>query len=441
VKKILICSRASSLIGGVESINHALCRELAPDKWDVRLALTKGARFNRPEQFVEAYPQFQIIEIDGTGGTRQARLEALLSLFRKEKPDIILNMRVFDVYEAAARYKRESPETRLIAGIRCFETPLLYDVRLYRENVDFFVTSGELIARCCRDWAGIDALRIANIPGGIHIPEKFSPRSRFSEPIRLGYVGRLEQGQKRIFDLLSMLSELDRREIDYVFELAGKGPDEAVLLDRLKPWIDMGRVCYHGFVSEEVLYTKVYPNIDVFVHFAHTEGVTIAPREAMAHGSVPVISRFSGLEEEGLYRDGENCLVFNVGEPVQAVEHIIRLKNDANLFRLLSEKAIASQHGKYSYYGSIRAWETIFAKSLAMPSLSGKVPRVLDHDTGRLKRWIPSAWLRQRIRNLCHIHPQHNDPGGEWPTNSGSMPTEDADAITRCLQSKKENST
>lgn len=437
MKKVLICSRASSLIGGVESINLALCRELSPAKWDVRLALTKGTRFNRPERFVAAYPDVSIIEINGTGGTRQARLEVLQKMLRREQPDIVLNMRVFDVYEAVAHHKRKGHETRLVAGIRCFETPLLYDASLYRENVDFFVTSGELIARCCREWAGIDTQRVANIPGGIRIPEEIPLRSRPGYPLRLGYVGRLEQGQKRILDLVEVLAELDRSEIDYVFELAGKGPDEKALLDRLRPWLEDGRVRFHGFVNEEGLYERVYPNIDIFLHFAHTEGVTIAPREAMAHGSVPVISKFSGLEEEGLYRDGENCLVFAVGDSQQAVAHIVRLKDDARLFRKLSEKARASQAGNYSYHGSIQGWEKVFEKSLALPSLCGTVPQVSDHETGRMRRLIPFPWLRQRIRNFFHIHPQHSDPGGEWPTHSGSMPAEADTAIIRCMQRQK----
>lgn len=422
-KKILIISRCSSIVGGVEAIQNALCRDLPRDKWDVQLALTKGLTFNRPELYAQAYPDLPILEIDGTGGTRQARLEALAKVLKQTSPDIVLNMRVFDAYEAVARYKLKFPATRLVAGVRCYEKPLIQDAFFYRDYIDAYATSGERIAQELIA-LGIDSNRVMNIPGGIRPPNNNYTNSTIKEhsqvPVQIGYIGRLEQGQKRILDLPLLLQMLDERGIPFQFHLAGKGPDQEELLNALKKYIESGKLHFYGFLPEDKLYEDVYPKLDIVVHFAHTEGVTIAPREAMVHGAVPVMSNFSGLEEEGLYRHGENCLTFPVGDIDKAAKHVEYLINDHQQFSRLSQNAIQSQQGKYSYQGALQAWEDCFETALQLPEkTSSNIPSIPARETGRLAHFIRNPWLQQRIRNAFNLKPLHIDPGGEWPTNGG----------------------
>lgn len=429
--KLLICTRSSTVCGGVESIQNALCRQLPKQGWEVRLALAKGARFNRPERYAEAYPDLPVVEIDGTGGTRQARLEACAKILRQEQPDIVLNMRLFDVYEAVARYRRERPEVRFVAGVRCFEAPLIYDVRRYRECVDAFVTSGELVALCCREWAGVEAARVENIPGGVKVPVMaLREEEGVQQPVRLGYVGRIEQYQKRIFDLMGVFEALDAEGLDYRFEVVGSGPDEAALTRQLKPWLQAGKVRMRGFMSEEALYREVYSQLDICLHFAHTEGVTMAPREAMLHGVVPVVSRFCGLETEGVYRNEENALTFPVGDVRGAAEAVLRLCRAPELYRRLSRACRLSQQGKYSFDGAIDAWEGVFQRVMALPPKRGKVPELEDWESGRLVHWL-APWWRERFRRLTGRQMVHEDPGGEWPTNTPwrLVPQADQEAI------------
>ena len=53
-------------------------------------------------------------------------------------PDIVLSMRVFDAWDAAARRKSANATTapRLAVGVRDYESAYISDVRRCQENID-----------------------------------------------------------------------------------------------------------------------------------------------------------------------------------------------------------------------------------------------------------------------------------------------------------------
>ena len=279
------------------------------------LGLTQGERFNDVGRYVEVMgADLPVRSIDGRKGTRPARIAALRALVREEAPDVVLSMRVFDAYEAVALEKAAGREVRLAVGVRSFEPHYLADLSLYRDCVDLCVTSGELIARLAVEHCGLAAARVASIGGGVHAPLVDSADRQPSQPLELLYAGRLDGEQKRLFDLPPFLEALEAQGIEYRMHVAGIGPAESRLRELLASRVAQGSVVFHGWVSRDDLYRLHFPRVHCFVHFAGWEGMTIAPREAMAHGAVPVISRFPGWRIEGQFRDGETALTFPVGD-------------------------------------------------------------------------------------------------------------------------------
>ena len=222
---------------------------------------------------------------------------------------------------------------------------------------------------------------------------------------------------------------MDRNAVDYTLDIIGAGPSETELLQRLTGWIANGRVKFHGWQSKEQLYGEFLPNMDCFIHFAHTEGITIAPREAMAHGVVPVISQFAGLHAEQHFVHERNCLTFPVGDFEAAAINIKRLISDPGLFRRLANNALASQTGKYIFAGSMDAWAEAFDRCLEQPSATGATPNLNHPPDGRLTRLGLPPRVAQRVRDLFGRRQIHNDPGSEWPTGSGLMTAETAEEI------------
>jgi glycosyltransferase involved in cell wall biosynthesis len=431
MKKLLICSPSHALVGGVETIVNDLCRELPYRGWETILALGKGSRFNDVGAYQNAYPDLPITEIDGTTGTRQGRLEALARLIERIRPDVVLFARIFETYQAVTECKKCQPNLRLAVMVQTYEPHYIYDVRAYRASVDLCVTSGNMIREAAITWAGLSEDRVTSIPGGVSPPNGFtSPRSPRAT-IRMGYVGRLEQDQKRILDVEPFLRELDRREIDYTFDIVGTGPFETQLGQSLQGWVEAGRVKFHGWQSKDKLYAEFYPKMDCLVHFAHTEGVTIAPREAMAHGVVPVISQFTGLEAEQQFVHEVNSLTFPIGDTESAAANIGRLMSEPGLMERLSKNAITSQSGKYTFAGSMDAWAEALDRCMEQPPATGAALRLDVPPDGRLARMGLSPGAAQRLRDLVGKRHVHDDPGSEWPTGSGLLTEEAAEEIMR----------
>lgn len=419
--------------GGVEHIINDLCLELPDRGWETLLGLGKGARFNDVARYCHQYPDIPIIEIDGSKGTRQSRVESLIRVIQYINPDIVLSARLFDAYTAINQLKRKRRRRLYFAvTIQAYEPPYFYDIKLFRKCVDLCITSGNMIKQGLIAKSKMPENIVVSIPGGVRPPPKQAIRPRRPhERLRIGYVGRIEQEQKRIFDFPPLLQKLDQEGVAYQVDIVGDGPAKDELLNRLEKWIKTGRVIYHGWQKRSELYNRLYPAMDCLVHFAHTEGVTIAPREAMAHGVVPIISQFTGLKAEKQFLHNINSLTFPVGDIETAVANLKRLSSETKLMTFLSSNAMQSQVGVYTFQGAMDAWARALDECLQRtPGPSMRNPPKLPPD-GILARYGVSPWVAQRIRDLSQKRFIHSDPGSEWPTNSGLMTPQAAADIVK----------
>ena len=431
LKKLLICSQSHNVHGGVENIINDLCLELPQRGWKTLLALGKGARYNDISKYRNQYPNIPIIEIDGTKGTRQSRVESLVKIIKQVKPDIVLSARLFDAYAAMNKLKKRNRQLYFAVTVQSYEPPYFYDINLFRKTVDLCITSGNMIKQGIIHQSKLPANIVVSIPGGARSPKKNVKQRSPGKILRIGYVGRLEQEQKRISDIIPLLQELDQERFFYQFDIVGTGPAEDKLREKLKHWINIGRVIFHGWQQQSELYNKFYPAMDCLVHFAHTEGVTIAPREAMVHGVVPIISQFIGLKTEGHFLHNINALTFPVGDIDTAIANIKRLITEPELMNFLSLNAMRSQTGVYSFEGSMDAWAQALDECVRQPPMPEMKKKPNLPPDGRLTRYGFPPWLAQRVRDFFGKKFVHSDPGSEWPTQSGLMIVEDQTAILR----------
>ena len=178
------------------------------------------------------------------------------------------------------------------------------------------------------------ATRVWRIPYGVPVPDQQVRR----EPgvLRLAYVGRLAEEQKRITEVTRGLCRVVSEVRGTSAVIYGDGPDkvavETILAsegNRLP--IRLGGLVPSGRIQGELL------NCDVVVLLSDYEGLPIALMEAMACGCVPVCLRMrSGIPE--LIKDGENgLLVDDRGDGLVAA--IRRLRDEAGLWERLSHAA------------------------------------------------------------------------------------------------------
>lgn len=397
--RLLICTPSHYLQGGVERIIESLARRLPSHGIEVVAALAKGARFHDPDRFRAAFPDVRGVDVDGTSGTTYGRRRALRRVIERVDPDVVLIARMFDAYPVCSELKLRGARLRLAVTVQAWERDYFLDLERYAGFVDLCVTSGESIASEARKFVP----DVISIPGGVAPAQRF--RVAHDGPLRIGYVGRIEQLQKRALDLATLAEKLT---VPCTIDVAGDGSVAAELRARLP------HARFHGWLSTAELYERIYPELDLLVHFAEFEGMTIAPREAMAHGVVPVVSRFKGAED---FIDGENALTFDVGDIDAAARAIERLDRDRALLERLSQNARASQGGIRSEEGAAEAWAKAFRECVARPArIAPTLPEAL-RDSGLLTRLgvpAPIAELVRRVRRR-----EHADPGSEWPHWSG----------------------
>lgn len=413
VKTLLAITTTHALRGGVESIFADLHFNLPRRGWRVVAGLTRGKAFNDPVRFASVHGIADWVKIDGSGGTPEARVGAIVKAFHEVRPNILFTARVADGYEAAYRLKKSDPHLRFATTIQAYENDYFADLLKWKSIVDLCVTSGQLIRGACVEVCGLDEERCVSIPGGVRAGDP--PRRDHQGTLRVGYAGRLEDRQKRIWDLVRIAETLCAKGLKFHLRIAGSGPEQEALKAKLKGLLGTDFV-FDGWIDDPDRLREFFRQIDVFVHAAGNEGVTIAPREAMAEGVVPVISEFVGFWTEGHFRPGENCLSFPTGDVEAAARAIARLESDRALLGRLSAAAAHSQSDIYSSEGAIDAWATSFDRCLIMPSQPA--PRQSPSKNpcpGRLSRFgVPPA-IAQALRDMLGRTPNHLNGGNEWP--------------------------
>jgi glycosyltransferase involved in cell wall biosynthesis len=419
--RLLICTPSYFLHGGVERILEALARHLPARGWEVVFGLAQGARFHDPERYRQAYPEIHAVPIDGTSGTTEGRRRGLRRVLEAVRPDVVLNARLYDVYPVTCEFKAQGRGRPYLATlVQVYEPEYLIEARRYAASIDLAITGGELTVAGLVHWSGLPADRVVSIPGGIAPPVTVTARDFGRVPLRLGYVGRLDQAQKRIRDLTEVLHQLAARGVPFEMTIVGSGPEEAWLRQRLSELHLEDRVQFRGWMATGDLYRQVYPELDLFVHPAQAEGAPIALAEALLHGVVPVVSEFTGCLTEGLFVHESNALLFPVGAPAAAARHVERLHHDRLLLQRLFEAAVASRARVRSPEAMADAWAEALDQTLARPALcDGHVPRLIGTPNGRLERWGLAPRWAETARRFLGRRARHDQPGGEWPHWSG----------------------
>lgn len=415
-RAILFCTQTAYVGGGVEEWLWSLHGALRERGWAVHVALARGHRYHDAAAFARRYPFPLAHVLDGASGLREDRVVALERCFAALRPDVIVPVQLADALYAAARWTRRHRESRLVACLHTQEERSLADIVRVADDVEGVVSVSRRGAATLRE-AGIPPDLVAHIPTGVRRPMA-EPR-RDARRLRLGYVGRLDDREKRARDLVGLVKELPR-DVAWELHIAGDGPDRDPILSALSEAAAEGRVVYHGLLTRAELYGDLYPQLQALLIFSPAEGGPIAAWEAMAHGVVPVSSDFAGRREEGVLRHGENCLIFPVGDMALAAQAVRRLLEPGLLSRLST--AAAALPEPYTEEGFGRAWHTQLAAVASAPARVGRValPRLVS--SGRLGRLpIPDrvAWVARRLARRRH---EHADSGGEWPHSYGGTP-------------------
>jgi glycosyltransferase involved in cell wall biosynthesis len=256
----------------------------------------------------------------------------------------------------------------------------------HADVIDVFVCYGRTMFDKLRQRLPERAESIVHLPYGIPLPSR--TRVPAHGPLRLLFAGRLEHGQKGVFDLPAIDAVLREAHVPVSWTLVGAGPDERALRER---WGTQPHVQWLG-VQPNARVLEIAAEHDVFVLPTRAEGFPVALLEAMSTGLVPVVSNLeSGVRE--LIGNGVEGMLRPIGDIAGFADAIRALHGDRSLLESMSAAARARVVADFDIRNRVRDYQDLFARHREL-----RRPRSADVKLpygSRLDRpWIPNVAVK-----------------------------------------------
>ena len=259
----------------------------------------------------------QVVFVDEEKFIFEDRLSACLELLGEFRPACVVAWLASLSFEVL-RYVPPGP---LRVGQVVTDRACNYPVD-YAPFLDVLVGVSGKIAAHARSLPAFGRVDVRCIHCGIPIPE---PRPRIpnsSSPLRIIYLGRLEQASKRVRLFPTILRHLCESQIPFSWTIAGDGPE----FDFLKTNMQTSRP------DQQVHFTGPLPNPeisallsrhDVFLLASGHEGLPMSLLESMAQGLVPVVSDIeSGIREVVDSNNGIRVAIDDIPGYARAIIHL-----------------------------------------------------------------------------------------------------------------------
>lgn len=379
-------------LSGVNTWTVNMIRGSADSNYDHRVLFTGIAPQPKPELDGLGIP-YDFLDLPAKR-TRREEWRKLKRFLEDQAPCIYIPN--YDFHRSCA-VGTLSPSVKICAVIHSDEACYFDEVKRLGDNFDAIVAVSEHLAGKLRLQFPNLAPRITNIPYGIPLPEQERNPRQHDGFLRLAYCNRLQQYQKRVFDLPPLASELKRRGVPFELTVAGEGPDEAELRQM---FVDAGIVDEAVFLgripNKQVL--EVFRRSHVFLLTSDFEGLPISLLEAMSVGCVPVAYETpSGIGEA--IEHGKSGMMVPHGEIAALADVLDDLSRDHQRLGSLGEDAGERVRSIFALGRMCADYATLFERLLreighaAAPIRTGRV-RVPDDLTFRSRA---AGWLSRRL--------------------------------------------
>ena len=415
MRRVLFVAPSAYPLGGVAVWLNYLVRGLPAFGWEPVVGLVSG-RWHDVERYAVSYPLVRWVEVRSPTGSREGRLRALEGVIQEQSPDIVVGVNIADVYQACDRVRQRGVRSfHSVMAMHGIAADLFGDLHRERNRIDAVVGTNQLTCRLCSQMGRISEDRIYYAPYGVDVPKTGVSLRRSSETgcLRIAYVGRFDNEQKRVELIPDILRSLEGQGVPFRIQVAGGGPQKDDLERWLKPWIADGRVTMLEAIPPEALRERVYSHTDALLVTSSWETGPIVAWEAMASGVVLVTSQYTGSGLEGALHHEENCLMFPVDDAGEAARQLTRL-SDHELADRLASQGQRLVKDRYTIDKSVAAWAEALDAIRRRSPREGGISWPKPQAAGRLDRLCGVA-LAESLRSRIGIAFEHRNAGGEWP--------------------------
>lgn len=290
----------------------------------------------------------------------------------------------FAVWEGAAACRSAFP----LVGVLHADEQVYYDMAAkHIADVDVFAcVSNRVQQKAVSLLPGINHSLIPVIPCGINLPAMPVSAFRNGDTIKLVYVGRVSDYQKRTADLLRIANRLHERGVNFHLTIIGDGDARVSLMHAAAHSAINDRVSFPGWLSQQQVASHLAES-DMLVLTSDFEGMPIAMMEALAMGCGFVGTRVSGIEDMELQAGAANCLrVYDVGDIDAAAAGIMEVAAIQPEERKVAARTIA---------------ETEFAMAVCLQRYDEAIKHVSYRNASVPVVAMPiTAWLQSRMLAL-----------------------------------------
>ncbi len=431
--KLLFVAPSAYLLGGVQDWLADLVADQRRLGVDVTVAVPDDA-IHRLQPYAERFAELRPIGFSNPSGSALGRIEALRQVLLRHPEHLVAGVNIAALYPAVRGLRRQGRfRGKLVMTLHALESEYYADLRDQRDLLDAVVVTNRLSGALAIDQGAMASERVLYAPYGVVIPERPSPASPQTStaagekaPLAIVWVGRLENGQKRVCDLRPILEALDRAAQPFTLTIAGDGPERAVLERDLAPWKDRGWLRFTGSIPRQRLRQEVYRPGRVLLITSRWETGPIVAWEAMAAGMAVVSSRYVGSGLEQALVENRTALLYPIGDAAAAARQLCRLSSGD----LLAELAAEGQDlvlSRYSREASLSAWMGAFSAVQTLAPLPTPAAEPAPAAAGSLDRLLGPV-LALRLRQRLGRRFRHSEAGSEWP-HSGHPPAPEEDAL------------
>lgn len=207
----------------------------------------------------------------------------------------------------------------------------------------------------------LDKENVEWIPYGVQTSE-IEPTESGENVLKMIYVGRLEEQQKRVSDLVKVVKLLSEKSVNFNLQVVGDGEEMPKIEANLAEEISSGKVVLHGWLEGDKV-IEAMRDAEVFILTSAYEGFCIALVESMSNGCCPVVTNIRSGNKQ-LIEDGTNGFLVEIGDGETFAEKLKYLSE--NRVELLKMRNLAWQTGReYGIAKMIENYENCFEIAIA----------------------------------------------------------------------------
>lgn len=230
--------------------------------------------------------------------------------------------------------------------------------RDYGNKVDAFITMSEHQKNYLHTKWGVEKERIHLIPISFGTAFEVEPKTPDPATIKLVSVFRM-CWEKNIVDNLRFVKAVKERNVPITYVVYGDGPDLGQLYYLRDQYGLTEEVTILGSVPNEVL-KKDLKQYDFILQLSHSESLGMSVIEAQSYGVPAIVSNNGGLPE--VIINGKNGVVIDLENIEVAVQEVISIWSNPNLYCQYAHHSINQVHQNYTIENEVEKLKNLYFK-------------------------------------------------------------------------------